>query len=55
MTNLKRFNGPQIGSYLDKEIIEFKPIKKGEIRLLFIEMNYLGPYRKVICNLKIVN
>ncbi|WP_414469057.1 hypothetical protein [Methanobacterium sp. ACI-7] len=55
ITGLRRVNGPQIDSYLDKEIIEFKPLKKGEIKLKLLEINYLGPYREIIYNIKIAD
>ncbi|MGZ7108052.1 MAG: hypothetical protein ACXVHW_03695 [Methanobacterium sp.] len=55
LTNLKRVNGPETGTFLDKGIIEFKPIKKGELNLSFVEMNHLGPYKELIYNIKIID
>ena len=54
ITDIKKVNGPQNGSFLDKGIIEFVPIKKGELNLSIIEINHLGPYKKIIYNIKII-
>lgn len=55
VTKLKRVNGPETGSFLDKGIIEFKSLKKGELNISFVEMNHLGPYKELIYNIKIVD
>ena len=54
ISSLKRISGPKIGSYLDKEIIVFKPIKTGKIRLLFIENSLLGPCKAIKYNINIM-
>lgn len=53
--NCKRLNGPQIGSFLDKSVIELKPLKKGVSKLSLIEFNCNGPYRELKYNIKIVD
>lgn len=53
--NYKRLNGPQIGSFLDKSLIELKPIKKGEIEISLVEVNCKGPYRELNYNIKIID
>jgi len=55
INNLQRISGPKIGSFLDKEIIIFKPIKTGKIRLLLIENGRLGPCKEIIYNIHIIN
>ena len=52
---IKRFSGPKIGSFLDKEIIVFKPVKKGKMRLLLIENSILGPFKEIIYNIDIMD
>ncbi|HML04848.1 MAG TPA: hypothetical protein VK426_03640 [Methanobacterium sp.] len=53
MANLQRLNGPQIGSFLDKEVIKFKTMKEGEIKLSFVEIRNSKPHRVLRYHLKI--
>lgn len=53
INKLKRVNGPKTGSFLDKELIIFKPIKTGRVRLLLIENSFLGPCREIMYNINI--
>ncbi len=53
--SLKRVNGPKTSSFLDKEIIIFKPIKTGKIRLLLVENSLLGPCKEIVYNINIIN
>lgn len=55
ISSLKRVNGPKTGSFLDKEIIAFRPVKTGKIRLLLIENSFLGPCKEIIYNINIIN
>ena len=55
ISSLKRVNGPKTGSFLDKEIIIFKPIKTGKIRLLLIENSLLGPCKEITYNISITS
>ena len=55
MVKLERITGPKIGSFLDKEYITFKTLKTGNTKLYFVEDSSLGPYKKIIYNIDIIN